>query len=161
MQLIHLKWLPQAQARQSMKYLACKAFQCARLGPDMGAGMLKTTIPKSEVPHQRCSSCPGSGAVGLQVPLPPARVQAPLLGMDWFGRTQASKPFMRLNLPENAASCTPLPNFHGWKHFPVGVRKALSLQKKLFWSKFDFLLSQDLIYISLAIFISYLLIGVC
>lgn len=65
----------QAEARQSMKYLACKAFQCARLGPDVGAVILKTTIPKSEVPQaptwrpQRCSSCQGSVAMGLEVSL--------------------------------------------------------------------------------------------
>lgn len=59
-----------------MKYLAHKAFQCARLGPDMGAMMLKTTIPKSEVLQpparrpQRCSSHPASGAMVLQGPLP-------------------------------------------------------------------------------------------
>lgn len=74
MQSIHLKCLLQAQTRQSMKYLVHKAFQCARLGPDMGAVMLKTTTSKSEVPQPQhgglrgAAAAEGVGLWGFKVP---------------------------------------------------------------------------------------------
>lgn len=68
-----------------MKYLTHKAFQREGLGPDTGAVMLKTTMPKSEVSQPQHGGL--RGAVSQR-----ARTK-PELCMCWFRGTRAPKPF--------------------------------------------------------------------
>ena len=97
-----------------MKYLARKGFQCERPGPDTGATMPKSKVPQPQHGGLRGAAVPqGAGPRGPQGTLPPAGVQEPVLRTDWFGRTQAPKPFPGLSFPGHAASCTPLPSLSG------------------------------------------------
>lgn len=88
----------QAEARQSMKYLACKAFQCARLGPDVGAVMLKTTIPNMGKPMVKPS--PQYGASEVQQ-----------LPREWgYGASRSSA------LPECRSPCWAQTGLAGHRH---------------------------------------------
>lgn len=98
----------QAQTRQSMKYLARKAFQYERLGPGTGAVMLKTTVPKSEVPQPQhgglggAAVAQGAGPWGPQGTLLPASAQELVGGhrhqsLSWDSVSQIRLPLTPLS----------------------------------------------------------------